>query len=168
MAVQIARTAGASVTAVDSADKADMLRSIGAEQVIDYTQHDFTRSGERYDLIVDLAGNHPWRQARQALTPHGTYVLVGDQHVFGGSDHRWLGSLGRFLGLMVRSSYDRRLPGVLAFRATDGEPMTVVADLVETGSILPVVDRTFPLSQVVEAIRYMEAGTARGRIVVTV
>jgi NADPH:quinone reductase-like Zn-dependent oxidoreductase len=168
MAVQIARAAGAHVTAVDSSGKADMLRSIGADQVIDYAQEDFTRTGERYDLIVDLAGNHRWRQARRALTPRGTYVLVGDQHVFGGSDHRWIGSLGRFLGLMVRSSYDRRLPGVRAFRATDDDPMAVVADLVETGSIVPVVDRTYPLSQVVEAIHDMEAGTAKGRIVITI
>lgn len=168
MAVQIARAAGARVTAVDSSYKADMLRSIGAEHVIDYAQEDFTRTGDRYDLIVDLAGNHRWRQARRALTPRGTYVLVGDQHVYGGSDHRWIGSLGRFLGLMVRSSYDRRLPGVRAFRATDDDPMAVVADLVETGSIVPVVDRTYPLSRVVEAIRDMEGGTAKGRIVITI
>ena len=168
MAVQIARAAGAHVTAVDSSDKADMLRSIGAERVIDYAQDDYTRTGDRYDLIVDLAGNHRWRQARRALTPRGTYVLVGDQHVYGGSDHRWIGSLGRFLGLMVRSSYDRRLPGVRAFRTSDDDPMAVVADLVETGSIVPVVDRTYPLSQVVEAIHDMEAGTAKGRIVITI
>ena len=168
LAVQIARAAGARVTAVDSSEKADMLRSIGAEHVIDYALEDFTSGGDRYDLIVDLAGNHRWRAVRRALTDHGTYVLVGDQHVYGGSNHRWIGSLGRFLGLMARSSYDRRLPGVRAFRKTDDDPMAVVADLVETGSIVPVVDSTYPLSQVVEAFHHMEAGTAQGRIVITI
>jgi NADPH:quinone reductase-like Zn-dependent oxidoreductase len=167
MAVQIARASGASVTAVDRSDKADVLRSIGAERVIDYIDEDFTRGGDRYDLILDLAGNHGWREVRRALTPRGTYVLIGDQHVYGGSG-RWFGSLGRFLGLMVRSSFDRRLPGARAFRKTDDDPMAVVADLVETGSIVPVVDRTYPMDQVVQAIHHMEAGTARGRIVITI
>jgi NADPH:quinone reductase-like Zn-dependent oxidoreductase len=168
MAVQIARASGAHVTAVDSSEKAEMLRTIGAEHVIDYAQEDFTRGGDRYDLILDLAGNHRWREVRRAVTPHGTYVLIGDQHVYGGSNHRWIGSLGRFLGLMVRSTFDRRLPGVRAFRTTDDDPMATVADLVEAGSIVPVVDRTYDLSQVVEAIHHMEAGTARGRIVITI
>jgi NADPH:quinone reductase-like Zn-dependent oxidoreductase len=145
-----------------------MLRSIGAEQVIDYAREDFTSGGDRYDLIVDLAGNHPWRAVRCALTTHGTYVLVGDQHVYGGSNHRWVGSLGRFLGLMVRSTFDRRLPGVRAFRTTDDDPMATVAGLVEGGAIVPVVDSTYDLSQVIEAIHHMEAGTAQGRIVITI
>ena len=168
MAVQIAKASGAQVTAVDRPEKADMLRSIGAERVIDYTREDFTRGGDRYDLILDLAGNHGWREVRGALTDRGTYVLIGDQHVYGGAGHRWIGSLGRVLGLMVRSSFDRRLPGVRAFRQPDDDPMTVVAGLVEAGSIVPVVDRTYPLGQVVEAIHHMEAGTAQGRIVITI
>ena len=168
MAVQVARAAGARVTAVDSSEKADMLRSIGAERVIDYAREDFTNGGDRFDVILDLAGNHRWREVRRALTPRGTYVLIGDQHVYGGSHHRWIGSLGRFLGLMVRSSFDSRLPGVRAFRKPDEDPMVTVAQLVAAGSIVPVVDSTYALDQVVEAIHHMEAGTARGRIVITV
>ena len=168
MAVQIARAAGAHVTAVDSSQKADMLRSIGAEHMIDYAREDFTNGEDRFDVMLDLAGNHRWREVRRALTPHGTYVLIGDQHVYGGANHRWIGSLGRFLGLMGRSSFDRRLPGVRAFRKPDEEPMVTVAQLVETGSIVPVVDSTYPLDQVVEAIHHMAAGTAQGRIVITI
>jgi NADPH:quinone reductase-like Zn-dependent oxidoreductase len=166
-AVQIAKAYGAHVTAVDSTEKLDMLRSIGANRVIDYTQEDFTRSSERYDLILDIASNLSWPDCGRALTPEGTYVLIGHDH-FGASSNRWIGSMGRFLKLLVLSPFDRRIPGVRSFKDPEGDPLAIVSRFIEDGKITPVVDSTFPLSEVVEAIRHMEAGHAQGKIVITV
>jgi len=166
IAVQLAKEYGADVTAVDSAAKLDMLRSIGADRVKDYTQEDFTRTGERYDLILDIAGNHPWSDLRRALTPEGMYVLIGHDQ-YGGSGHRWFGSLGRFFKLMVISPFVSHLH---PFRGTKdpGDRLVVLKELVEAGKITPVIDRTFPLSEVPEAIRYLESGQAQGKVVITV
>lgn len=166
IAVQLAKAYGADVTAVDSAGKLDMLRSIGADRVVDYAHEDFTRSGERYDLILDIAGNHPWSDLRRALTPEGTYVLIGHDQ-YGGSGHRWFGSLGRFFKLMVISPFVSHLH---PFRGTKdpGDRLVVLKELIEAGKITPVIDRTFPLSEVPEAIRYLESGQARGKVVITV
>jgi NADPH:quinone reductase-like Zn-dependent oxidoreductase len=166
IAVQLAKAYGADVTAVDSAGKLDMLRSIGADKVLDYAQEDFTRSGERYDLILDIAGNHPWSDLRRALTPEGTYVLIGHDQ-YGGSGHRWFGSLGRFFKLMVISPFVSHLQ---PFRGTKdpGDRLVVLKELIEAGKITPVIDRTFPLSEVPQAIRYLEAGQTRGKVVITV
>ncbi len=166
-AVQIATAYGAHVTAVDSTEKLDMLRSIGANRVIDYAQEDFTRSGERYDLILDIASNRSWPDCRRALTPEGTYVLIGHDH-FGASNNRWIGSMGRFLKLLVLSPFDRRIPGVRSFKDPEADPLAIVIGMIDAGAIRPVVDSTFPLSEVVEAIRHMETGSARGKIVITV
>ena len=143
-----------------------MLRSIGADRVIDYTKEDFTRGDERYDLILDLAGTRPWSECRRALTPDGTYVLSGyDQ--FGSSGHRWFGSLGRFAKLIVVSPFERNLH---PFRGAKdpGDRMVVLKDLLEAGTLTPVIDRTYPLGQVPEAIRYLETGRAQGKVVITV
>ena len=166
-AVQIAKAYGTDVTAVDSADKAEMLRSIGADRAIDYVREDFTRSGERYDLILDIASNRAWSDCKRALTQDGTYVLIGHDH-FGASSNRWIGSLGRFLTLLLRSPFERRLPGLHAFKTPEGDPLAIVAGFIEAGTITPVVDSTYPLSEVREAIRHMEAGDARGKIVITI
>ena len=165
-AVQLAAGSGAHVTGVDAPDKLDMLRSIGADRVIDYTKEDFTRGDERYDLILDLAGTRPWSECRRALTPDGTYVLSGyDQ--FGSSGHRWFGSLGRFAKLIVVSPFERNLH---PFRGAKdpGDRMVVLKDLLEAGTLTPVIDRTYPLGQVPEAIRYLETGRAQGKVVITV
>ena len=166
IAVQLAKAYGADVTAVDSAGKLDVLRSVGADRVVDYTQEDFTRSGERYDLILDIAGNHPWSDLRRALTPKGTYVLIGHDQ-YGGSGHPWFGSLGRFFNLMVISPFVSHLH---PFRGTKdpGDRLVVLKELIEAGKVTPVIDRTFPLSEVPEAIRYLESGQARGKVVITV
>jgi NADPH:quinone reductase-like Zn-dependent oxidoreductase len=166
IAVQLAKAYGADVSAVDSAGKLDMLRSIGADKVVDYTQHDFTRSGERYDLVLDIAGTHRWSDLRRALTPEGTYVLIGHDQ-YGRSGHRWFGSLGRFFKLMLISPFVRHLH---PFRGAKdpGDRLVVLKELVEAGKITPVIDRTFPLSEVPEAIRYLESGNARGKVVITV
>jgi len=165
-AVQLAKAYGAHVTGVDAPAKLEMLRSIGADEVLDYTKDDFTQRDERYDFVLDIAGNHPWPEARRALTPDGTYVLSGfDQ--YGASGHRWFGSLGRFAKLIVISPF---VSALHPFRGTKdpGDRLAVMKDLIEAGKITPVIDRTFPLSEVPEAIRYLETGQAQGKIVITV
>ena len=165
-ALQLAKAFGAEVTGVDATGKLDMLRSIGADRVVDYTQEDFTRSGERYDFILDLAGNHPWSECKRALTQDGTYVLSGyDQ--FGSSGHRWFGSLGRFAKLIVVSPFVSYLH---PFRGTKdpGDRLVVLKELIDARKITPVIDRTFPLSDVPEAIRYLQTGQALGKVVITV
>jgi NADPH:quinone reductase-like Zn-dependent oxidoreductase len=165
-AVQLAKAYGAHVTGVDAPRKLDMLRSIGVDRVLDYTQEDFTRSGKRYDVILDIAGNHPWPDIRRAITPEGTFVLIGHDH-YGGSGHRWFGSLGRFAKLIVISPFVSQLH---PFRGAKdpGDRLLVMKELIETGKITPVIDRTFPLSEVPGAIRFLESGQAQGKVIITV
>jgi NADPH:quinone reductase-like Zn-dependent oxidoreductase len=165
-AVQLAKAYGANVTGVDATGKLEMLRSIGADHVLDYTREDFTRRDERYDVVLDIAGNHPWSECRRVLTADGTYVLSGfDQ--YGRSGHRWFGSLGRFAKLLLISPFVSHLH---PFRGAKdpGDRLTVLKELIEAGKLTPFVDRTFPLSDVPEAVRYLETGQARGKIVITV
>jgi NADPH:quinone reductase-like Zn-dependent oxidoreductase len=166
MAVQLAKAYGADVTAVDSSGKLGMLSSIGADRVVDYAQEDFTLSGVRYDLVLDIAGNHPWSDLRRALTPEGMYVLIGHDQ-YGGSGHRWFGSLGRFFKLMVISPFVDHLH---PFRGAKdpGDRLVVLKELLEARKVRPVIDRTFPLREAPEAIRYLETGQAQGKIVITV
>jgi NADPH:quinone reductase-like Zn-dependent oxidoreductase len=165
-AVQLAKAYGANVTGVDAAEKLDMIRSIGADRVVDYAQEDFTRGDERYDVILDIAGNHTWPEIRRVLTPEGTYVLIGHDQ-YGASGHRWFGSLGRFAKLMVMAPFVNQLH---PFRGAKdpGDRLVVLKELIEAGKVTPVIDKTFPLSEVPEAIRYLESGQARGKLVVTV
>jgi NADPH:quinone reductase-like Zn-dependent oxidoreductase len=164
--VQLAKAYGADVTGVDAAGKLDMLRSIGADRVVDYMQEDFTRSGERYDVILDIAGNHPWPAIKRAIAPDGTYVLIGHDQ-YGAAGHRWFGSLGRFAKLMVMAPFVNQLH---PFRGVKdpADRLVVMKELIEAGKVTPVIDRTFPLSQVPEAIRYLESGNAAGKVVITV
>ena len=165
-AVQLAKAWGADVTAVDATEKLEMLRSIGADTVLDYTKEDYTERGERHDILLDIAGNRPWRECRRALAPDGTYVLSGfDQ--YGRSGHRWFGSLGRFARLMVIAPF---IPQFHPFRGAKdpGDRLVVLKELIDVGKLTPFIDRTFPLSEVPAAIRYLETGRARGKIVVTV
>ena len=165
-AVQLAKANGAHVTAVDATGKLDMLRSIGADRVIDYTREDFTRGGEHFDLVLDIVGNHPWSACRRALTPDGTYVLIGHDQ-FGKSGHRWFGSLGRFFTLLVVSPFATQLHPFRGAR-DPGDRLVVLKELIDAGKVSPVIDRTFPLSEVPEAIRYLETGQARGKVVISV
>jgi NADPH:quinone reductase-like Zn-dependent oxidoreductase len=144
-----------------------MVRSIGADRVIDYTRQDFTREGERYDLIVDIPGNHPFRELRRAFTPDGVYVLIGHDG-FGRTAGRWLGSMRRFLGLMARSPFEKHLPWVDFSSPNKKEAMARVQGLLESRKITPVIDRTFALSEVPQAIRYLEGGRSVGRIIIRV
>ncbi|MBM3945788.1 MAG: NAD(P)-dependent alcohol dehydrogenase [SAR202 cluster bacterium] len=165
-AVQLARACGAQVTAVDAAAKLDMLRSIGADSVIDYATEDFTRRGERYHLILDIPGNRTIAEYRRALTPDGTYVLIGHDR-YDASQRRWFGSVPRFLTLAVMSPFVSHLK--LSFATPSiKESIAALSDLIEAGKITPVVDRTFSLSEVREAIRYLEQGSVKGKIVLTV
>ncbi len=166
LAVQIARANGAHVTGVDAAGKLDMLRTLGADAVLDYAKEDFTQGDERYDLILDIPGTRPFSACRRALTPAGRYVLIGHAG-FGRAGGRWLGGVPRALGLTAMSAFVKQLPDPrFSSRMTDH--MAVLRGLLETGDLTPIVDRTFPLSEVPDAIRYMEQGQARGRIIITV
>jgi NADPH:quinone reductase-like Zn-dependent oxidoreductase len=160
-AVQIAKAFGADVTGVCSTRNVDMVRSIGADQVVDYTQEDFTKSGQRYDLILDMIGNHSFSDLRGALTPKGTLVLVG-----GPDEGRWLGPLTGLLKTIMLSRFvSQKLLPFLAHLSKDD--LLVVRELLESGKVVPVIDRSYPLSDVPEAIRYLEEGHARGKVVIT-
>jgi NADPH:quinone reductase-like Zn-dependent oxidoreductase len=166
-ALQLAKAAGADVTAVDSAEKLDMLRSLGADRVIDFTREDFTTERQRYDLILDIPGNHPFSEVRKALTPTGIYVLIGHDG-YGATAGRWLGSLRRFLKLMAIGPFVKQLPPVDFSSPDKPEAMARVKELMDSGKVTPVIDRTFSLSEAPQAIQYLEQGRARGKIVITV
>jgi NADPH:quinone reductase-like Zn-dependent oxidoreductase len=160
-AVQIAKAFGADVTGVCSTRNVDMVRSIGAGRVIDYTQEDFTKSGQRYDLIFDCVGNHSLPACRRVLNPKGTYVGAGAP---GG---RWMiGPLVRGITTDLLSRFvSQKLVMVLA-KSSKGD-LTVMIDLMSAGKVTPVIDRRYSLSEVPEAIRYLEEGHARGKVVIT-
>ena len=160
-AVQIAKVFGADVTGVCSTRNMDMVRSIGAHHVMDYTQEDFNKSGQRYDLIFDSVGNHSLSDCRRALTTEGLLVLVG-----GSGNGRWLGPLTGVLKAVVLSPFvSQKLLPFLAHLSKDD--LIVMRELLETGKVAPVIDRSYPLSDVPEAIRYLEEGHARGKVVIT-
>lgn len=167
IAVQIARAKGARVTGVDCTEKLEMIRSLGADRVIDYTQEDFTRRGERYDLILDVASNLSLKASRRALTPDGVYLVIGHDH-FGEAKGRVLGSLPRMLGLLALSPFVRHLPTSEGTPApTKNEAMAVLQELLATGKLTPVIDRSYPLEEVPAAMLYLQSGQACGRIVIT-
>ena len=161
-AVQLARAFGAEVTGVCSTTNVDMVRSIGANQVIDYTRDDFAQMGQRYDVILDTAGNRSLPHLRRALTPRGTLVIVGGE----GGD-RWIGGTDRQLRALVLSPFVRH--NLRSFVSTERtEDLQCLKELIEAGKVTPVIDRTYPLSDVPEAIRYLEQGHARGKVVISV
>ena len=162
-AVQLARIFGADVTGVCGATKTDLVRSIGADHVIDYTREDFTATGQRYDLILDTAGNRPLSHLQRALGPHGTLVIVGGE---GGG--KWLAGFDRqiirapILSLFV----SQKLCGLIS-RETR-EDLQFLTELIEAGKLTPVIDRTYLLSEAAEAVGYVAEGHARGKVVLTV
>jgi NADPH:quinone reductase-like Zn-dependent oxidoreductase len=161
-AVQLAKAFGADVTGVCSTSKVDLVRSIGADAVIDYTREDFVEAGRRYDLIVDTAGNRSLARVRRALAPEGTLVMVGGE---GGG--RWLGGVHRLLGAMARSRFgNQKFRGMLARESQ--EDLLMLKDLIEAGKITPVIGRTYPLAEAADAIRYLAEGHARGKTVLTI
>lgn len=162
-AVQIANAFGARVTGVASTSKLDLVRSIGADDVIDYTREDFTDGSRQWDVIVDTAGRRPLRQLRRALTPKGTLVVVG-----GDGGGRWTGGFfrGMIRGPLVSLFVGQKLGGLNS--KTTKEDLQAVADLIEAGTVTPVIDRTYALVEAPDAIRYLEDGHSRGKIVITV
>jgi NADPH:quinone reductase-like Zn-dependent oxidoreductase len=157
-AVQIAKSFGAEVTAVCSTGKMDMVRSLGADHVIDYTQEDFTQNGQRYDLILAANGYHPISAYKRALTPQGIYVMAG------GSGAQMFQAL--LLGPLMSITGGKKMRTVSA--KPDQEDLTFIKELLEAGKVAPVIDRRYSLSEVADAIRYLEAGHARGKVVITV
>lgn len=165
IAVQLTKAYGARVTGVDSTEKLAMVRSLGADHVIDYTQEDFTRRGEHYDLIFDVASNLSLSACKRALTPTGVYVLIGHDH-FGAAVGRIFGSLPRVLKLAVLSLFVSQLPKPNFSFPNKKDTMGVLKDFLAAGKLTPVIDRTYPLSEVPEAMRYMQEGHARGKIII--
>ena len=160
-AVQLAKAFGADVTAVCSARNVDMVRAIGADRVIDYTKEDFTRGGQRYDLIVYINGKRSITDCRRALTREGTLVIVG------GSGSRLLGPMALWLkALVLRRFVSQKLVPFMSTGSKDA--LVVVTDLIDDGKVTPVVDRTYPLSETAAAIRYLEDGHARAKVVITI
>ena len=160
-AVQIARAFGAEVTGVCSTGKVDLVRSIGADHVLDYTRDDFAGGRPRYDLVVDIGGNSALSHLRRALAPRGTLVFVGGE---GGG--RWTGMGRQFRALAVAPFVRQRLRVFIT--REHYEDLQALAELIEAGRVTPVIDRTHPLSEAGEAIRHLEAGRARGKVVITV
>ena len=163
LAVQIAKADGATVTGVDLPAKLDRVREIGA----DHTATDLTRAGERYDVIVDIIGNHSFRACRRALTPIGIYVLIGHDH-YGTVGRRWLGSLPRFAGLIARTPFTKQLPPLDFSTPDKPASMAELSELIEAGRLTPHVDRAFPLEQAREALHYLASGQAAGKVVLTI
>jgi NADPH:quinone reductase-like Zn-dependent oxidoreductase len=160
-AVQIAKSFGANVTGVCSARNVEMVRSIGADQVIDYTKEDFTQAGRRYDVMLDLVGSRSISDCRRALTPRGTYVVVGVRDL-----GRWVG-LGRQSKALSLSPFVRQRMRVFVVRHNRAD-LAVLKELVEAGKLAPVIDRRYALSDVPEALRYQGEGHSQGKIVIAV
>jgi NADPH:quinone reductase-like Zn-dependent oxidoreductase len=160
-AVQLAKAFGTEVTGVCSTAKVDLVRSIGADHVIDYTREDVADAGDRYDLVLDVGGNRSLSQLRRALTPRGTLVIVGGED--GG---RWTGMDRQVRALAISPFVRQRLR--MFVNRENREDLQTLTELIEAGKLTPVVDRTYPLADAPEAIRYLEAGRARGKVVITV
>ena len=157
-AVQIAKALGAEVTAVCSTGNVELVRSLGADQVIDYTKEDFTKKGQQYDLILAVNGYHPILDYKRALSPNGRYVMTG-------------GSMAQFfeaiaLGPVISMTGSKKMGNFLA--KANHNDLVFIKGLLEAGKVKPVIDRRYPLSEVADAIRYVEAGHAQGKVVITV
>jgi len=160
-AVQIAKAFGAQVTGVCSTRNVEMVRSLGADHVVDYTREDFTTGQRPYDVILDLVGNRSLSELRRALTPTGTLLI---SHGAGG---RWVGPTGTILRAVMTSPFISQRLGSFVAKPIKAD-LVVLKDLIEAGKIRPVIDRTYPLSEVAEAVRHVETGHARGKVVITI
>ncbi len=158
-AVQIAKTLGGDVTAVCSKRNVDLVRSLGADHVIDYTQRDFTEEAEEYDVILDMVGNHGLLASRRVLSPHGRYVMVG------GVKGTWIAPLDTVLLGLVLSPFIRQKMGFMIADANP-EDMARLRDLIAAGKLTPVIDRRYQLDEIADAMRYLEEGHARGKVVI--
>jgi len=159
-AIQIAKSHGAEVTGVDSTAKLDLLRSVGADHAIDYTRDDFLSAGQRYDLVLDLVARRSIFEWRRVLTPDGVYVMVG------GDSGRLVQAA--FAGPLVSRADSRRLGLMWWWKPFDQDDVATVKELIQARVVAPVIDRRYPLAEVPEAFRYLEGGSMRGKIVITV
>ncbi len=166
LALQIVKAWGARVSAVDSTNKLDMLRSLGADRVIDYTREDFTRGEARYDFIFDVPGNHPFSVCRRVLTPEGRYVVIGYEN-YGRSGRRVFGLIPLFLYLMLRSRFEKQLGSGNPSPPDKRSTIAILKELLEAGKITPIVDSTFPLSEVHEAFRHLIEDELHGKVILT-
>jgi len=158
-AVQIAKYYGAEVTGVDRPEKLDLLRSLGADHVIDFTQQDYTRSGQQYDVILDVAAYHSVFDYQRALSPDGTFMIVG-------------GSTGTLLqvvilGTLISKTGSKKI-GINAWEPNNREDLELLAELFEAGKVVPVIDRRYPLSEVPNALRYLDTGNVQGKLIINV
>ena len=159
-AVQIAKSYGAEVTGVCSTGKMDLVRSLGADHVVDYTREDFAENGERYDVLIDLYGNPSLSSCRRVLEPGGTLVLIG------GTGGRWFMGVDRWLRWGLASPFLKLKVRPLIHKDSR-EDLITIKDLIEAGKVTPVLDRTYPMERVAEAIQYVTDGHARGQVVIT-
>jgi NADPH:quinone reductase-like Zn-dependent oxidoreductase len=163
-AVQIAKSMGAEVTGVCSTRNLDLVRSLGADHVIDYTKEDFTKGAIHYDLIFDTVGNHPFLDYRRVLVPHGTLVVIGGG---GPSSDPWIEPLMGFIKAAVLNHFvSQRFTGFLA-DANKTSDLDTLRDMMQAGKLVPAIDRQYPLSEAPAAMRYLEAGHARGKVIVS-
>jgi NADPH:quinone reductase-like Zn-dependent oxidoreductase len=161
-AVQIAKAFGAQVTGVSSTAGLDAVRALGADHVLDYTRDAVTDGGQRYDVVIDIAGNRRVTQLRRALTPRGRLVIVG-----GETGGRWLDGLDRPLRALLLSPFvGQKLGGFMA--SENAGDLVALSELIEAGSVTPAIDRSYPLEDTVAAVRHLLDGHARGKVVVSV
>jgi NADPH:quinone reductase-like Zn-dependent oxidoreductase len=157
-AVQIAKAFGAEVTAVCSTRHVDTIRSLGADHVIDYTQEDFSQNGQRYDLILAANGDVSISDYRRALTPTGTYVMSG------GSNRQLMEAI--LLGAWISKTGSQKMGNLMA--KPNQQDLAFLSELVQSGKVVPVIDRCYPLDEGIDAIRYLEAGHAKGKVIISV
>ena len=160
-AVQIARSFGAKVTGVCSTGNVEMVRALGADRVVDYTREDFTRGGQRYDLVIDIAGSRSWSECKRVLKPHANFVMVG-----GPDTSSFLGPLSHLIGLRLASMRSSYKIGFFVASLTKSD-LLVMQDLLETGKVKPVIDRRYKLAETADALRYLGEGHAKAKIVIT-
>src|SRR5438874_3079901 len=163
-AVQIAKSFGADVTGVCSTRNVDLVQSLGADHVIDYTKEDFAKGEQRYDVILDNVPNHSLSECRRILTPNGKYVMIGGG---GANDNRWAGPFGRVIKTMVMSPFINQKMGMMMADSNHND-LSILADMMQSGKLKPIIDRTYKLNELSAAIAYVEEGHARGKVVITV
>ena len=164
-AVQLAKSFGAEVTGVCSTRNIELVQSLGADHVIDYTKEDFTKGDQKYDVILDNVANHSLSDCRRVLTPNGTYVMIGGG---GANEQGFVGALGKALNAAVYSRFVKQKMGMMMANPSN-EDLTLLGDMAQSGKLKPVIDRTYKsLTEIPDAIQYLEQGHARGKVVVSV
>ena len=163
-AVQIAKALGAHVTGVCSGRNVELVKSLGADEVIDYTKEDFAKRPERYDVFLDNVPNHSLSECRAVLTPTGKYVMIGGG---GPNDGKWIGPMGRVLQMVIQKKF-QKAPVTMMMAENDKADMNFLSELMQSGKVKPVIDKTYKLSEVSAAIEYLETGRARGKVAIVV